>query len=89
MKHITEQQRYTISVMIQKGHSQKEIADIIGKDKSTISRKINRNRDKRNKVYKHELAHKKYVQSQKNFILQTILRFMSIANYQKITVQSK
>ena len=65
MKHLTSEQRYTISVMLQKGHSQKEIAEVIGKDKSTISREIRRNRDKRNGVYKSELAQKKYNQRQK------------------------
>ena len=47
MKHLTKEQRYTISVMIQNGHSQKEIAETIGEDKSTISREIKRNSDKR------------------------------------------
>jgi len=65
MKHITREQRYTISVMLQKGYSQKEIAAAISKDKSTISREIKRNKDKRNGVYKHELAQKKYSQRQK------------------------
>ncbi len=56
MKHLTSEQRYTIYVMLQNGHSQREIAEIIGKDKSTISRGIRRNSDKRNGVYKFELA---------------------------------
>ena len=38
MKHITSEQRYTISVMLQNGHSQKESAEVIDKEKSTISR---------------------------------------------------
>ena len=65
MKHLTKEQRYTISVMLQKGYSQKEIAKAIDKDKSTISREIKRNRDKRNGVYKANLAQKKYEQRQK------------------------
>ncbi len=65
MKYLTREQRYTIYVMLQNGHSQKEIAEIISKDKSTISREIRRNRDKRNGVYKPELAQKKYNQRQK------------------------
>jgi transposase, IS30 family len=65
MKHLTSEQRYTISVMLQNGHSQREIAEIIGKDKSTISREIRRNRDKRNGVYKSKLAQKNYNKRQK------------------------
>jgi len=38
MKHLTVEQRYTISVMKQQGYKQKEIAKAIGKDKSVISR---------------------------------------------------
>ena len=51
--------------MLQKGYSQKEIAEAISKDKSTISREIKRNKDKRNGVYKPELAQKKYEFRQK------------------------
>ena len=65
MKHLTSEQRYTISVMLQKGHSQKEIAEVLEKDKSTISREINRNKDKRNGVYNPKLAQRKYEQRQK------------------------
>jgi len=65
MKHITREQRYTISTMLQKGYSQQAIADVTGKDKSTISREIKRNKDKRNGVYKSELAQKKYEKRQK------------------------
>ncbi len=52
MKHLTSEQRYTIYVMLQNNHSQRKIAETIGKDKSTISREIRRNSDKRNGVYK-------------------------------------
>ena len=60
MKHLTQEQRYTISVMLQKGFSQTYIAETIGKHKSVISREIKRNADKRTGEYKAELAQKKY-----------------------------
>ena len=59
MKHITEQQRYTISAMKKQGYSNTEIAKVIGKDKATIGRELKRNSDKRNGVYKAELAQRK------------------------------
>ena len=44
MGQITKAQRYTIFVMYQRGYKQKDIALAIGKDKSVISRELNRNR---------------------------------------------
>jgi IS30 family transposase len=52
--------------MIQNGYSQKEIAEAIGKDKSTISREIRRNRDKRSGEYRPKLAQRKYEQRQRS-----------------------
>lgn len=59
MSQITKEQRYTISVMLNQGFAPKDIAKFIGKNKSSIYREINRNKDKRNAVYKPELAEKK------------------------------
>jgi IS30 family transposase len=59
MKHLTVEQRYTISVMLQKGYKQKQIAEAIGKDKSTVSREIRRNCDARSGAYRYELAQRK------------------------------
>jgi IS30 family transposase len=59
MSHITYEQRYTISTMVKQGFRQIDIAKVIGKDKSVISREIKRNKDMRNGEYKHNLAHKK------------------------------
>lgn len=59
MKHITVEQRYTISVMKQQGYKQREIAEAIGKDKSVISRELKRNSDKRSKKYNWDQAHRK------------------------------
>jgi IS30 family transposase len=51
--------------MLNQGYKQIEIALAIGKDKSVINKEIKRNSDKRNGVYKYELAQKKYVKRQK------------------------
>lgn len=59
MKHLTEGQRYQISCLLSTKKSQTEIANIIGVHKSTISREIKRNCDKRSGKYNAELAHRK------------------------------
>ena len=43
-KQLTEHERYQIDVMNQAGHSQKEIAELLGRSASTISRALRRNR---------------------------------------------
>jgi IS30 family transposase len=60
MKHLTVEQRYAIFILKEEGKSQKEIAKMIGKDKSTVSRELARNCDKRSGKYHHELAQRKY-----------------------------
>ncbi|KAA6305885.1 hypothetical protein EZS27_042461 [termite gut metagenome] len=45
-KHLTREQKYQIDALLQAKKSQKEIADIIGKDKSVISRELSRNSHK-------------------------------------------
>lgn len=62
MAHITREQRYTISVLREQGNSQKEIAKIIGKEKSIVCRELQRNADQRSGKYNHELAQRKYRQ---------------------------
>jgi len=59
MSHLTHLQRYTISVMLREGYKQIQIAEAINKDKSVVSREVNRNKDNRNGVYKADLAQKK------------------------------
>ncbi len=59
MAHLTEKQRYAISCLLQTGKSQTEIATIIGKDKSVISRELRRNCDGRSKKYNPDLAQRK------------------------------
>jgi IS30 family transposase len=46
-KHLTREQRYEIGVLLRAGKRQKEIAELIGKDKSVISRELKRNSHKR------------------------------------------
>lgn len=65
MAHLTQEQRYSISVLLRNGKKQSEIAVVIGKDKSVISREIKRNKDLRNGVYKYEQAQRKYISRQK------------------------
>ena len=60
MSHVTKEQRYTICSMLNAGFSQTDIAKTIKKHKSTVSREIKRNADKRSKSYKDELAQRKY-----------------------------
>lgn len=59
MSHLTKQQRYTIEVMYQNGKKKTEIAHIIGRDKSVITREIQRNCDLRNGQYHADLAQRK------------------------------
>lgn len=60
MKHLTKEQRYTISVMKSQNYSQTEIAKAIERDKSVISRELKRNCDKRSGEYRYDLAQRKY-----------------------------
>ena len=60
MAHITNEQRYTINCMLDQDLKPIEIARLIKKDKSVISREIKRNSDQRSGVYKSDLAQRKY-----------------------------
>lgn len=64
MSQITREQRYTIYSMLQSGYNQSEIAQVINKDKSVVSREIRRNADARSGHYNHDLAHRKYLKRQ-------------------------
>ena len=64
MKHLTKGQRYTISVLKEKGFSIIVIAEMIGISKSSVYRELKRNCDKRNGKYKPELAHRKATERQ-------------------------
>ena len=54
--HLTREQRYTISVMYQKGIKQKTISELLGKDKSVISREISRNKNPKTGKYSFSYA---------------------------------
>ncbi len=56
-KQLTCEQRYTIRVLLKKNFSQKDIANAIGVNKSTISRELKRNIGKRG--YRNKQAHMK------------------------------
>ena len=55
-KHLTREQRYQLSALLQRGTKQKEIARIIGTSESTVSRELKRNSTKR--TYSARLAQK-------------------------------
>lgn len=42
-KHFTQEDRYQISILLKKGHSQEDIADVLEKNHSSVNREINRN----------------------------------------------
>lgn len=64
MSHLTKEQRYTICTMLQSGYTQSEIARVINKDKSVVSRELRRNADARSGQYRDDLAHRKYLKRQ-------------------------
>jgi IS30 family transposase len=64
MSHLTKEQRYTICTMLQSGYTQSEIARVINKDKSVVSRELRRNADARSNQYKDDLAQRKYLKRQ-------------------------
>jgi len=60
MKHLTREQRYGISLMLQEGKSRKDIAKAIGVSTNTISRELRKNSGMRNGTYNYDLAQRKY-----------------------------
>jgi IS30 family transposase len=61
-KQLGQEQRYVIDRLLRQGKSQKEIADVLGYHKSTISRELRRNTPKRGRgagVYNSERAQMK------------------------------
>jgi IS30 family transposase len=59
MSHLTEGQRYEIEALRKANVRQKEIARILGRSKSVISREISRNSDQRSGEYRADLAERK------------------------------
>lgn len=62
MPHLELDQRYSIYHLKTQGLNYTEIAKSIGVHKSTVSRELKRNSDKRSGVYKVKLAQRKYEQ---------------------------
>lgn len=59
MKHLRLEQRYALKAYLKCGKTKREIANLLGVDRSTVYREINRNRSKRgnyNPDFAHELA---------------------------------
>lgn len=63
---LTEHERYQIKALLSAGHNKKEIASILGRHKSTISREVKRNTGKRG--YRPKQAHRLAGERQKNCI---------------------
>lgn len=59
MSHLTSEQRYTISVLLNQGMSQRFIASTLNRSPSVISREIKRNCDGRSGKYSADLAVRK------------------------------
>lgn len=59
MRHLTVGQRYEIAALKKANHTQSEIAQILNRDKSVISREIKRNSDQRSGEYRADLAERK------------------------------
>ena len=64
MSHLTLNQRYDIEIGLAKKLNNSQIGNLIGKDRSVISREIKRNSDLRTNSYRAELAHKKAIERQ-------------------------
>jgi IS30 family transposase len=65
MKHITSEERHTITYLISQNLSPATIAEKLGRHKSTITREIKRNCDQRNGKYSYGLAGRKAQYRQK------------------------
>ena len=59
MKHLTQEERYKISTLLELGMKKKEIAIRLGRNRATIYRELKRNSDLRNGSYNANLAQRK------------------------------
>lgn len=90
-KHLTREQRYAIEALLQTPMSLREIGEVIGVSKGTVSREIRRNCDMRgHHRYRWQLAQKKYerrMKTRKHFLKftdemkRTIRRFIVYGQY--------
>jgi len=65
MEHLTLEERYKISVLLEFKTPKKEIAEQLGRNRSTVYRELKRNADKRSGKYNAELAQRKAVKRHK------------------------
>src|SRR5438093_13119887 len=54
---LTQEERYAITAQLMCGRSQTQIAQLLGRDRSTISRELRRNRTHHDDKYRAEKAH--------------------------------
>lgn len=54
---LTQEERYAITALLVCGHSQRQIAQSLGRDRSTISRELRRNATHHDAIYRAEKAH--------------------------------
>lgn len=82
MKHLSFDERVTISVLYEEGYLQKEIALHLNRSASTISRELQRNRHS-DGLYRPNVAHRKASQRRRSPTVQAKLETSEI--YQRVT----
>ncbi len=82
-KQITSDERDLIAVHYANGFSISEIAKMINRNKSTISRELTRNRSKYSKIYLSNQAHKKAKKRKKQAAMKEELKCHKIRNFVK------
>ena len=87
MSHLTLEQKYVIAVMYQNGKKKSEITADFGRNKSVISREINRNCDKRSGKYEADLAQRKCEKRHKEKVKKTKLTVALKEYIDKLLVQ--
>jgi len=86
-KHFTKDDRNELSILLKKGYLQKEIAEALGKDPSSISREIRSNSV--NGVYDPEKAHNKskVKRSKSKYQCMKIVEHSELADYIEINLR--
>ena len=82
-KQITSDERDLISAHHANGFSISDIAKMLNRNKSTISRELTRNRSKFSKIYLSSLAHKKSKKRKKQAAMKEELKCHKIRNFVK------
>jgi len=86
-KQITSDERDLIAVHHANGFSISDIAKMLTRDKSTISRELTRNKSKSSKVYLSSQAHKKAKKRKKEAAMKEKLKCHKIRNFVKIKLK--